>query len=136
VNFSIQQLTTENKLHSYRYRISNRKLSKFSSGGASTAQVCHIAKRLFLILSKLKLSADAVDNRVPTVFEKRFYENGRINLTIINKSRAFNLSFEGNKKTTELATTGISCSECRLSGAYEQNVVLDLEEYSILDFLL
>ena len=130
VNFSIQQLTTENKLHSYwnieQYPTGN--YQNFQVWGASTAQVCHIAKTIISNFEQLKkLSSDVVDNRIPTVFVKNgFYENGKINLTIINKSRAFNLSFEGNKKTTELATTESVAQNVVLSGAYEQNVVLDL----------
>jgi hypothetical protein len=84
-----------------------------------------------MIISKFQqlktLSADAIDNRIPTVFVKNgSYENGKLNLTIINKSRAFNLAFEGNKKTTELATTESVSKNVVLSGAYEQNVAIDL----------
>jgi hypothetical protein len=43
---------------------------------------------------------------------------------------------KGIKKQHELATTESVAQNVVLSGAYEQNVVLDLEEYSILDFLL
>jgi hypothetical protein len=43
-------------------------------------------------------------------------------LAIINKS-----SFEGNKKATELATAEMVSQNVSLTGAYEQNLVLDLE---------
>lgn len=130
VNFSIQQLTTENKLHSYwnieQYPTGN--YQNFQVWGSSTAQVGHIAKMIISKFQQLKtLSADAIDNRIPTVFVKNgSYENGKLNLTIINKSRAFNLAFEGNKKTTELATTELVSKNVVLSGAYEQNLAIDL----------
>lgn len=130
LNFSVQQLTASNKLHSYwnieQYPIGD--YLNFQVWGASTAQVCHIAKAIISKMEQQKnLSNEVVDNRTPTVFVKNgFYKNGKLNLAIINKSRAFNLTFEGNKKTTELATTELVSQNVSLTGAYEQNIVLDL----------
>jgi hypothetical protein len=96
--------------------------------GSSTAQVCNIANA---IISKFKqlgtLSTTVVDNRIPTVFVKKGnYKNGQLHLTLINKARAFNLTFQGNKKVTELATSDYVSQSISLNGAYEQNVQLDL----------
>jgi hypothetical protein len=130
LNFSIQQLIASNKLHSYwnieQYPIGD--YLNFQVWGASTAQVCHIAKAVISKMQQQKaLSSELVDNRIPTVFVKNgFYKNGKLNLAIINKSRAFNLTFEGNKKTTELATAELVSQDVSLTGAYEQSIVLDL----------
>jgi hypothetical protein len=130
VNFSVEQLTAANVLHSY-WNIEQYPAGdylNFQVWGSSTAQVCHIAKAIISNMQQQKtLSAEAVDNRIPSVFVKNgFYKNGKLNLTIINKSRAFNLAFEGNRKTTELATTELVTQNVSLTGAYEQNIVLDL----------
>jgi hypothetical protein len=130
VNFSIQQLAATNQLHSY-WNIEQYPAGdylNFQVWGSSTAQVCHIAKGIISKMQQQKtLSAEVVDDRVPTVFVKNgFYKNGKLNLAIINKSRAFNLTFEGNKKATELATTELVSQNVSLTGAYEQNIVLDL----------
>ena len=130
LNFSIQQLVAENKLHSYwnieQYPAGN--YLNFQIWGSSTAQICHIAKEIISKIQQQKaLSATVVANRIPTVFVKNgFYKNGKLNLVVINKSRAFHLDFEGNKKTTELSTTELVSHSLSLTGEYEQNIVLDL----------
>lgn len=130
VNFSIQQLIAANQIHSY-WNIEQYPAGdylNFQVWGSSTAQVCHIAKGIISKIQQQKtLSAEVVDNRIPSVFVKNgFYKNGKLNLAIINKSRAFNLTFEGNKKTTELANTELVSQNVSLTGAYQQNIVLDL----------
>jgi hypothetical protein len=72
------------------------------------------------------LSTEVVANRIERICENGFYKNGKLNLAIINKSRAFNLTFEGNKKITELAAPELVSLNLSLSGAYQQNIVLDL----------
>ena len=130
LNFSVQQLGSENVLHSYWNidQYPNGDYLNFQVWGSSTAQVCHIANA---IASKFKqlgtLSTTVVDNRIPTVFVKKGnYKNGKLQLTIINKARAFNLTFQGNKKVTELTTSDYVSQSISLNGAYEQNVQLDL----------
>jgi hypothetical protein len=130
LNFSIQQLATANILHSY-WNIEQYPLGdylNFQIWGSSTAQVCYIAKAIISKIQQQKeLASEVFENRVPTVFVKNgFYKNGKLHLAIINKSRAFNLSFEGNKKATELATAEMVSQNVSLTGAYEQNIVLDL----------
>jgi len=130
LNFSAQRLATENILHSY-WNIEQYPAGdylNFQVWGSSTAQVCNIASG---IISKFKqlgtFSTTVVDNRIPTVFVKKgSYKNGQLHLTIINKARAFNLTFQGNKKVTELAVSDYVSQNISLSGSYEQNVELDL----------
>lgn len=130
LNFSMQQLVGQNKLHSY-WNIEQYPPGdylNFQVWGSSTAQVCHIAKEIISNFQKQKtLSLEVVDNKIPTVFVKNgFYKNGKLNLAIINKSRSFNLAFQGNKKVTELSPTEPVSMNVGLTGAYEQNIVLDL----------
>ena len=130
VNFSIAQMAVENKLHSYwnieQYPTGD--YMNFQVWGSSTAQICHIAKGIIAKVQQQKtLTSEVVTNRIPSVFvQNGFYKNGKLNLAVINKSRAFHLTFEGNKKSTELATTELVTQNVDLTGAYKQNVVLDL----------
>lgn len=130
LNFSVQRLGNDNMLHSYWNidQYPSGDYLNFQVWGSSTTQVCNIANT---IISKFKqlgtLSTTVVDNRIPTVFVKKGnYKNGQLHLTLINKARAFNLTFQGNKKVTELTETDFVSQSISLTGAYEQNVQLDL----------
>jgi hypothetical protein len=130
LNFSMQQLASENKLHSYW------NLEQYPSGdylnfqiwGSSMGQVSSIANSILeKFAAKGKITADIVSNRVPTVFVKKgFYKNGQLHLSIINKSGASNIIVEGNKKVTELSATEFVSQNISLSGSYEQDVISDL----------
>jgi len=130
LNFSVQQLENENRLHSYwnidQYPVGN--YLNFQVWGSSTAQVCNIANAVISQFKKIEtLSNTSVANRVPTVFVKKgYYKNGQLNLTIINKSRAFNLIFQANKKETELAVSESVSQFINLTASYEQNIQLNL----------
>lgn len=130
LNFSMQQLPTENKLHSYW------NLAQYPSGdylnfqiwGSSMGQVSSIANSILAkFTAKGIVSADVVSNRIPSVFVKKgFYKNGQLHLSLINKTGASKVLFEGNKKTTELAATEFVSQNINLSGSYEQDVITDL----------
>ena len=128
LNFSVQQLETENKLHSYWNieQYPSGDYLNFQVWGSSTAQICSIAKTIISKIRQQKtLISEKVDNRVPNVFVKKgSYKDGQLNLTIINKSNAYALSFQGNKKATEVATAELVSQNIGLTAAYEQNVVL------------
>ena len=130
LNFSVQQLATENMLHSYWNidQYPGGDYLNFQVWGSSTAQVCNIANAIITKFKQLgTLSTTVVDNRIPTVFVKKGnYKNGKLQLTIINKARAFNLTFQGNKKVTELTASDYVSQSISLNGAYEQNLQLDL----------
>jgi hypothetical protein len=130
LNFSVQNLGTENKLHSY-WNIDQYPKGdylNFQVWGSSIGQICSITNA---IIAKFQqqgtLLAELVDDRIPTVFVKHgLYQNGILYLTIINKSEASNLVFEGNKRTTELATSAYVSQNIPLSGDFEQNIEVDL----------
>ena len=130
LNFSIEQQSAENRLHSY-WNIEQYPAAdyfNFQVWGSTPSQVSHIAKAIIAKCQQMKtMAAVAVENRIPSVFVKNgSYKNGKISLNIVNKARAFNLAFQGSKKTTELATTELVAQNVALTGAYEQKVVVDL----------
>jgi hypothetical protein len=130
LNFSVQQLGTENRLHSYWNieQYPGGDYLNFQVWGSSTGQVTNIANAIIAKFKQLgTLSTTVVDNRIPTVFVKKGnYKNGKLHLILINKARAFSLTFQGNKKVTELANSDYVSQNLSLTGAYEQNVQLDL----------
>jgi hypothetical protein len=130
LNFSIQDLGTENKLHSYWNidQYPSGDYLNFQVWGSSMGQVSSITNAIIAKFQEQKtLTSDVVDNRIPTVFVKKgLYKNGKLNLTIINKSKSSNLDFQGNKKTTELSTTDFVAQNISLTDSYEQNIEVDL----------
>jgi hypothetical protein len=130
LNFSIQNLGTEKKLHSY-WNIDQYPAGdylNFQVWGSSMGQIYSITNAIIAKFQQQgSLSSDIVENRIPTVFVKHgLYQKGKLYLTIINKSEASNLVFEGNKKTTELATSDYVSQDISLSGDFEQNIEVDL----------
>ena len=128
LNFSVQQLASESKLHSYwninQYPAGD--YTNFQVWGSSMGQVSSITNH---IISQYKtqttLTEDAVSNRIPSVFVKKgFYKNGQLNLKLINKSKASTVVFTGNKKETELGSTIKNTQNIALSTAYEQDIVV------------
>lgn len=129
LNFSVQQLASENKLHSYW------NINQYPSGdylnfqvwGSSMGQVSSITNYILnQFQSQSTLTEDAVSNRIPTVFVKKgSYSNGNLYLKLINKSNASSISFSGNKKATELAALESISQNVSLTSAYEQDLVIN-----------
>ena len=78
MNFSVQQLASENKLHSYwninQYPTGN--YSNFQVWGSSMGQVCSITNHILgQFQNQSNLTQNTVINRIPTVFVKSgFYK--------------------------------------------------------------
>ncbi|WP_298223983.1 DUF4114 domain-containing protein [Flavobacterium sp.] len=130
LNFSVQQLVGENKLHSY-WNIAQYPTgayTNFQVWGNSMGQVSSITNYILAqYQSQGALTTETVSNRIPTVFVKKgFYKNGALHLSIINKSGAASMLLEGNKKVTELATLENVSQNIALTNDYNQEVVLDL----------
>jgi hypothetical protein len=129
LNFSVQQLASEKKLHSYW------NINQYPSGdylnfqvwGSSMGQVSSITNYILnQFQSQSSLTEDVVSNRIPTVFVKKgSYRNGNLYLKLINKSNASTISFSGNKKATELATLESISQSISLTNAYEQDLVIN-----------
>ena len=76
--------------------------------------------------SQSTLTEDVVSDRIPTVFVKKgSYSNGNLYLKLINKTSASSISFSGNKKATELATSQAISQTISLTSAYEQDLVIN-----------
>jgi hypothetical protein len=128
LNFSVQQLTNENKLHSYW------NINQYPSGdylnfqvwGSSMGQVCSITNYILgQFQSQMPLNEDVVTNRIPSIFVKKgFYKNGQLNLKLANKSNASSIVFSGNKKGTETAIAVNDTQNITLSTALEQDIVI------------
>ncbi|MDX6183056.1 DUF4114 domain-containing protein [Flavobacterium sp. Fl-77] len=131
LNFSIQDLGTEKKLHSY-WNIDQYPAGdylNFQVWGSSMGQICSITN---VMLAKFKeqgtLISPVVTNRIPSVFVKKgSYKNGKLALTLINKSGSSTIDLQGNKKVTEVSNFDFVSKNITLTGSYEQNIQLDLE---------
>ncbi|MCZ8196972.1 MAG: DUF4114 domain-containing protein [Flavobacterium sp.] len=129
LNFSVQQLISENKLHSY-WNINQYPTGdylNFQVWGSTMGQVSSITNYILnQFQSQSSLIEDVVTNRIPTVFVKKgSYRNGNLYLKLINKSNSSTISFSGNKKATELATLESMSQSVSLTSAYEQDLVIN-----------
>lgn len=126
LHFSIEELATENKMHSYwnigQYPIGNYK--NFQIWGATMGQVSNIANYIINAYNNQSiLTQNVVSNRIPKVFVKKgSYKDGKIKLTLINKSRANAVQFNGNSKETEHATEVSLIINESISTAYESEI--------------
>ncbi len=129
VQFSVQQLSDENKLHSYwnLTQYPSGDYSNFQIWGASMGQVCSITNYILTQFQNLgTFTEDTVADRIPSVFVKSgYYRNGALHLNIINKSGASQLSFTANKKQTELASLEPVNQVLPLTGNFEETLTVD-----------
>jgi Domain of unknown function (DUF4114)/Secretion system C-terminal sorting domain len=132
VNFSIQQLSNVNKIHSYwnigQYPSGN--YLNFQIWGATMGQVSNIANYVLnSFINQGTLTTDTLSNRIPSVFVKKgSYKNGQINLTLINKSGANSIQIEGNKKRTELDPIEYFTFNTAISTAYQSEITIESDK--------
>lgn len=128
LNFSVQQLSNENKLHSYwnNIRYPSGNYLNFQVWGSSIDQVCSITNYILMQFKLQKpLNEAVVSNRVPSVFaNKGFYKNGQLNLKLANKSNVSSLIFSENKKTAQISASENSIQNITLSAALEQDIFI------------
>ncbi len=94
-----------------------------SSMGQVTNTVNHILKTLD---AEKKLLAHKSTNVLPSVFIKNaFYKQGKLHLNVINKASATWMNVDGNYKTTELETEQNLNQMVALTGAWEEEVVIN-----------
>ncbi|NJM78576.1 MAG: DUF4114 domain-containing protein [Flavobacterium sp.] len=129
LHFSIEEQATENKMHSYWNigQYPSGEYKNFQIWGATMGQVSNIANYIINTYNQQGLlTQNIVSNRIPTVFVKKgSYKNGKIQLTLINKSGATALQFNGNSKETEHAAEANLVLNQTISSAYESEVVLN-----------
>ena len=129
LNFSVQQVASENKLHSYwnigQYPTGD--YTNFQVWGATMGQVSSITNHIISQYQATSaFSQEAVSPKIPNVFVKKgYYKNGQLHLKIINKSKATSVNFTGNKKATELETIEKNTQVIALTTAYEQDIVVE-----------
>ncbi|AXG75192.1 DUF4114 domain-containing protein [Flavobacterium arcticum] len=126
LSFSIEENASQNILHSYwniaQYPTAN--YTNFQFWGANMGQVCSVANH---VLNQLEdenpVIATEMEDRIPSVFVKNgVYRNGMLTLEIVNKTMASTLTFEGNKKVTELADTENFTEEITLNTDFNQTI--------------
>jgi hypothetical protein len=133
LNFSIELLSTENKLHSYwsieQYPAGD--YMNFQVWGSTKEQVSFIANEIITNIESsttVTLNSDSMldENRVPSVFVKKgYYKSGKLYLEIKNKSNDSSFYFEGNKRSTENSNSEYLSQTINLSGNIEELIILD-----------
>ena len=133
LNFSIELLSAENKLHSYwsieQYPAGD--YMNFQIWGSTKDQVNFIAEKIITNIETatiVNLSSDnkTDENRVPSVFVKKgSYKNGKLYLNIKNKSNDSSFYFEGNKRSTEKSNSEYLSHNINLTGNSEELIILE-----------
>jgi len=129
VTFSIKQENGQNTLYSLwnldSYPEGDYK--NFQVWGSSMGQVTTIVNHILnTFQSQQPLHSENKENRVPDVFIKNgYYQSGKLHLNIINKTKTSWVQFDGNYKTTEQNGTQNLNKRLTLSGAWEEELVID-----------
>nr|WP_321413560.1 DUF4114 domain-containing protein [uncultured Allomuricauda sp.] len=99
----------------------------FQVWGNSMGQVSTVVNQILVNLEQeAPLQADDAENVLPTVFiQNGYYQNGKLHLNIINKSKARWLLLDGNYKTTEQDTFQNLNAIIDLNGEWEQQITVD-----------
>ena len=140
LSFSVQEMETENKIHSYwnigQYPTGNYK--NFQIWGSSMGQVSSVTNYIINQYNQQSiLTEDLVTNRIPTVFVKKGnYKDGKINLTLVNKSGATSLEFTGNKKITELGNIINTTFNNSISSDYQSEIELSVNNLFDIGFTI
>jgi hypothetical protein len=140
LNFSIQELGNSNKIHSYwnigQYPAGN--YTNFQIWGATMGQVSSVANHILQqYIQQNPLIQDEIVNRIPTVFVKKGnYKDGKISLTLVNKTGATSLNFNGNKKITELGNIVNTTFSNSISSAYQSEIEMDMDNLFDIGFTI
>ncbi|WP_378178682.1 DUF4114 domain-containing protein [Aquimarina sp. SS2-1] len=129
IHFSVKSDTNKNILYSL-WNIDeypSGEYQNFQIWGNSVPQVAHIANNVIDSLKEEKdLISYNVSERIPNLFVKKgYYENGKLHLTVINKTKVRSIHFVGNYRETELSEENTIDSTFTLTGEYEQELVIN-----------
>ncbi|MGB5943621.1 MAG: DUF4114 domain-containing protein [Leeuwenhoekiella sp.] len=129
VTFSVKEEANSHNLYSFW------NLDEYPEGaylnyqvwGSSMGQVSTIVNHILNTLKEEKtLVAGKAVQEIPTVFVKKgFYEQGKLHLTVINKTNQSQLGFTGNYKATEYSQSETIIKTIPLSGAWEERVIVE-----------
>ncbi|MGB5819027.1 MAG: DUF4114 domain-containing protein [Saonia sp.] len=99
----------------------------FQVWGSSMGQVTAIVNHILNVLgSEMTFKTHKGNHILPTVFIKNgYYKQGKLHLNMVNKSNATWLTVDGNYKATEQDQTKNLHTIIGLSGAWEEEVILD-----------
>lgn len=130
VLFSIaREIQNQYKLHSY-WNISDYPINKdylnFQVWGTQMGQVSHITQSILNVFSSSNLTSTTPIKHVPHIFVKNAsYQNGLINLTLINKSGDTQLNLSAQKRLTELSNQSNINQQITLTGNREETISLN-----------
>ena len=129
LTFSVRKAEFENEIYSL-WNIGGYPEGdyiNFQVWGGTVSQVANIANHIIdSFVATKPLRSNKLKEVVPTVFVKEgAYANGKLTLTVVNKSRSANMQFVGNLRTTEQAEEVNTTKTVALSGAYNQQVTID-----------
>jgi hypothetical protein len=101
--------------------------ANFQVWGSTMGQVSTLANHVLASLAEIKkLDNYQEENSLPTVFIKYgYYKQGKLHLNIVNKVKAGWLNIDGNYKVTEQGILANLNKTITLSGAWEEEVVVD-----------
>ncbi|MFP9116061.1 DUF4114 domain-containing protein [Flavobacterium sp. RHBU_3] len=128
LTFSVADNASSYLLHSYwniaQYPEAN--YLNFQVWGTNMGQVSAIVNHIIdEFNTDAPLTSDEIENRIPTVFVKKgSYHNGELSLEMINKSASSTLTFQGNKKATEVSETEVINTTSNLTGDYNESLTL------------
>ena len=129
MTFSVRKAEFENEIYSL-WNIGGYPEGdyiNFQVWGGTVSQVANIANHIIdSFVATKPLRSNKLKEVVPTVFVKEgAYANGKLTLTVVNKSRSANMQFVGNLRATEQAEEVNTTKTVALSGAYNQQVTID-----------
>lgn len=99
----------------------------FQIWGGSIPQVATIANTIIdKLMVQKSLGKTFIPNHIPSVFvQEGYYRDGKLILSIINKSQASLFNFRGNKRATELSNEELLTKTIALSGEYQETVTVE-----------
>ncbi|MBP2831627.1 DUF4114 domain-containing protein [Aquimarina sp. U1-2] len=129
LHFSVRIDEYQNELYSLwnieDYPVGN--YLNFQIWGGSISQAVTIANTVIdKLISQKSLGKTFISNNIPQIFiQKGFYRDGKLTLSLVNKSKASQLHFRGNKRATESSSEELITKIISLSGAYQEIVTID-----------
>ncbi|MCK8521342.1 DUF4114 domain-containing protein [Aquimarina sp. D1M17] len=129
LTFSIRKAEYENEIYSL-WNIGNYPEGdyvNFQVWGGTVSQVANITNHIIdSFVANKPLRSNKLKNIVPTVFVKEgSYANGKLTLNIVNKAKSANMKFSGNMRVTEQSEEVNTTKTVALSGAYNEQVIID-----------
>ncbi len=128
LSFSVKLSATSNELFSLWNidQYPEGDYYNFQIWGSSFSQVFTIANHILDKFTEEKtFTSIPIDDNIPTVFVKSgYYENGKVHLNLINKSKSNTVTFNANISETEVSATKEMSKEIALSGNWNESITV------------